>query len=76
MRPQNRKTTQEIVLVKGYIFAVIQHYLFNLAVDQGCQTQLLESRSPAEFSSNPAPTHKPCSFQISLNDMISWIRCV
>ncbi len=43
---------------------------------QGCQTQFLEGRSPAEFSSNPAPTHIPCSFQIVLNDLISWIRCV
>ncbi len=34
------------------------------AIDQGCQTQFLEGRSPAEFSSNPAPTHIPCSFQI------------
>ncbi len=46
------------------------------AIEQGCQTQFLEGRSPTEFSSNPAPTHKPWSFQISLNDMISWIRCV
>ncbi len=38
-------------------------------LEQGCQTQFLEDRSPA-------PTHKPCSFQISLNDLISWIRCV
>ncbi len=45
-------------------------------LDQGCQTQFLEGRSPAEFCSNPAPTHKPCSFQISLKDLISWIRCV
>ncbi len=37
------------------------------------KTQFLEGRSPAEFSSNPAPTHIPCSFQISLNDVISWI---
>ncbi len=43
---------------------------------QGCQTQFLEGRSPAEFSSNPAPTHKPCSIQLSLKDLISWIRCV
>ncbi len=28
--------------------------------------------NPAEFCSNPAPTHKPSS----LNDLISWIRCV
>ncbi len=34
---------------------------------QGCQTQFLEGCSPAEFSSNPAPTHK--SFQISLKDL-------
>lgn len=33
MRPLNVTTTQEIVLVKGYIFAVIQHYLFNLVAD-------------------------------------------
>ncbi len=46
------------------------------SLDQGCQTQFLEGHSPAEFSSNPAPTHIPCSFQISLNDLISWIRCV
>ncbi len=43
---------------------------------QGCQTQFLEGHSPAEFCSNPAPTHIPCSFQISLKDLISWIRCV
>ncbi len=96
-----------------------------IALMQGCQTQFLEGHSPAEFSSNPAPTHIPCSyiyitftfmhladafiqsdlfrlhifficmcvpwelnpqpfalltqcssFQISLNDLISWIRCV
>ncbi len=45
-------------------------------LQQGCQTQFLEGRSPAEFSSNLAPTHKPCSFQLSLKDLISWIRCV
>ncbi len=39
-------------------------------------TQFLEGRSPAEFSSNPTPTHIPCTFQISLNHFISWIRCV
>ncbi len=50
--------------------------LVTLALEQGCQTQFLEGRSPAEFSSNPAPTHKPSSFQISLKDVISWIRCV
>ncbi len=33
-------------------------------------------RADASFSSNPAPTHITCSFQISLNDLISWIRCV
>ncbi len=43
---------------------------------QGCQTQFLEGCSPADFSPNPAPTHKPCRFQISLKDLISWIRCV
>ncbi len=31
-------------------------------IAQGCQTQFLEGRSPAEFSSNPAPTHKPVIF--------------
>uniref|UniRef100_A0A8C1IV43 Fatty acid amide hydrolase 2b n=1 Tax=Cyprinus carpio TaxID=7962 RepID=A0A8C1IV43_CYPCA len=30
---------------------------------QGCQTQFLEDRGPAEFSSNPAPTHIPCNSQ-------------
>ncbi len=29
-------------------------------LEQGCQTQFLEGRSPAEFSFNPAPTHIPC----------------
>ncbi len=47
---------------------------FLVTLKQGCQTQLLEGRSPAEFCSNPAPTHKPCSFLISLKDLISWIR--
>ncbi len=38
---------------------------------QGCQTPFLEGHSPAEFSSNPAPTHKPCSFEISLKDFLA-----
>ncbi len=50
--------------------------MFAFTVRQGCQTQFLEGHSPAEFCSNPAPTHIPCSFQISLKDLISWIRCV
>ncbi len=50
-------------------------FLQGVPTYQGCQTQFLEGRSPAEFSSNPAPTHKPCSFQWSLKDLISWIRC-
>ncbi len=45
-------------------------------ISQGCQTQFLEGRSPAEFSSKPAPTQIPCSYQINLNDLISWIRRV
>ncbi len=40
-----------------------------LALGQGCQTQFLEGP-------NPAPGHIPCSFQISLKDLISFIRCV
>ncbi len=32
------------------------------AIRTGCQTQFQEGHSPAQFSSNPAPTHKPCSF--------------
>ncbi len=46
------------------------------ALEQGCQTQFLEGRSPAEFSSNPAPTHILCSFHLSMKDLISWIKCV
>uniref|UniRef100_A0A9J8DCT6 Uncharacterized protein n=2 Tax=Cyprinus carpio TaxID=7962 RepID=A0A9J8DCT6_CYPCA len=40
-------------------------------LQQGCQTQFLEGLSPAEFCSNPSPAHIPCSFQISLKDLIS-----
>lgn len=32
-------------------------------------------RIPAEFFFNPAPTHMPHSFHISLKDFIGWIRC-
>ncbi len=35
-----------------------------------------EDRSLAAEFRNPAPTHKPCRFQISLKDLISWVRCV
>ncbi len=45
-------------------------------LNQGCQTQFLEGHSPTEFISNPAPTHIPCSFQLSLKDLISCVRCV
>ncbi len=41
----------------------------DIGLFQGCQTQFLEGRSPAEFYSNPAPPHKPCSFQMSLKDL-------
>ncbi len=59
-------------------FSVRGRFRVNVRVGlgQGCQTQFLEGHSPAEFSSNPAPTQIPCSFQISLNDLISWIRCL
>ncbi|KAL0154172.1 hypothetical protein M9458_050530, partial [Cirrhinus mrigala] len=40
---------------------------------QGCQTQFLKGRSPAEFCSNLAPKHILCSFQLSLKELISWI---
>ncbi len=36
----------------------------------------LQPCSPAEFSSFPALTFKPCVFQISLKDLTNWIRCV
>ncbi len=62
--------------LSGATAAVDAPVASEIVLEQGCQTQFLEGCSPAEFSSNPAPTHKPSSFQISLKDVISWIRCV
>ncbi len=35
--------------------------------------KLLVIGGPAEFISSPAPTHRPCSFQIRLEDLISCL---
>ncbi len=37
------------------VFEVICELAKIYSLNQGCQTQFLEDRSPAEFSSNPAP---------------------
>ncbi len=60
----------------SYLFQWKPSFRYWLYILKGCQTQFLEGSSPAEFSFNPAPTHTPCSFQISLNVLISWIGCV
>ncbi len=58
-----------ILIIKCYqnnydvLFETLILYFTN-DLDQGCQTQFLEGRSPAEFCSNPAPTHILCSFSI------------
>ncbi len=56
-------TTQSTPEAERRLVPIVDH----LAVGNFKQVQ--EGRSPA-------PTHIPCSFQISLNDLISWIGCV
>ncbi len=56
--------------------SIMQIMQLVMVLEQGCQIHFLEGRSPAEFSSFPALTCKPCVFQISLKDLTNWIRCV
>ncbi len=62
--------TAQMSYYTNYLIPLIKNTEFEIyrPISRVCQIQFQEGHSPKEFISNPAPTHTPCSFQISLND--------